>query len=159
MDKIGKYITKIFGTGIPIKNRARLREAIDKYGGNYWWESDNLAIAASYQIVESCMLMDFDKFHEGIEKLLGRPVFTHEFSINRQGIIKEARLGLERLSKGVGTSEEYQEAAVARSIRMLEDWCRKNGNKLIKIGQKSQEKPSRDESGIDRSGYDGWLQS
>jgi hypothetical protein len=33
--------------------------------------------------------MPFSIFHEAITKALGRPVFTHEFGLNREGLIKE----------------------------------------------------------------------
>lgn len=33
--------------------------------------------------------MPFQVFHEAIEKALGRPVFTHEFGLNREGLQKE----------------------------------------------------------------------
>ena len=33
--------------------------------------------------------MPFDVFHEAVEKSLGRPVFTHEFGLNRDGMMKE----------------------------------------------------------------------
>lgn len=45
-----------------------------------WWESVPLVDAARYQLNEDKLVMPFDKFHRGIEKMLGRPVFTHEFA-------------------------------------------------------------------------------
>ena len=33
--------------------------------------------------------MPFDLFHKSIEAALGRPVFTHEFGMNRDGLTRE----------------------------------------------------------------------
>lgn len=48
----------------------------------------------SRQIVEFQMEQDrlcvpFDVFHKAIEEALGRPVYTHEFGLNREGLRKE----------------------------------------------------------------------
>ena len=38
--------------------------------------------------------MDFGDFHSGVEKLLGRPVWTHEFAFSRDpGGLQEEALG------------------------------------------------------------------
>ena len=100
-------------------------------------------------------MVDFGKFHEGLEKLVGRPVFTHEMGLNYEGLKEEARLGIKRLKNGIGTSDGYKETAVRKSIKMLEDYCRRTGKKMLKVDL--DDKPERDENGIDRSGEDGWL--
>lgn len=46
---------------------------------NEWWLSDDPNIYGYFQLFEPRLLMDFSKFHEGVEALLGHPVFTHEF--------------------------------------------------------------------------------
>ena len=33
--------------------------------------------------------MPFDVFHKAVEETLGRPVFTHEFGLNLDGLCKE----------------------------------------------------------------------
>jgi len=33
-----------------------------------------------FQLYQSKLAMDFSRFHEATEKVLGRPVFTHEFA-------------------------------------------------------------------------------
>ena len=35
------------------------------------------------------LCMPFSRFHEAIEKVLDRPVYTHEFGLNYDGIVKE----------------------------------------------------------------------
>ena len=49
-------------------------------GNSRWWESVPLEEAALFQLGEDKLCMDFALFHKGVEKLLGRPVFTHEFA-------------------------------------------------------------------------------
>lgn len=53
--------------------------AMSKYGENHWWLSQDTLEIAKYQLSEDILLVPFDKFHKGLEKLLGRPVFTSEF--------------------------------------------------------------------------------
>ena len=44
---------------------------------------------AMFQMFEPLLCMPFDVFHEALEKTLGRPVYTHEFALNAEGIKKE----------------------------------------------------------------------
>ena len=125
------------------------------YGDNHWWESDDPTQVAMYQIFEDILMTDFSKFHEGLETIVGRPVYTHEMGMNVEGLRKEARLGIERLKKGIGTSDEYKETAVRKSIEMLEDYCQRTGKQFLKVDL--TEASDRDENGIDQSGYDGWM--
>lgn len=53
------------------------------------WEGMTLRERALFQMEQDCLCMPFDKFHEAVEKTLGRPVFTHEFGLNRDGIRAE----------------------------------------------------------------------
>lgn len=41
------------------------------------------------QLFQERLCMDFSRFHKAIEKVLGRPVFTHEFGVNYEGIVEE----------------------------------------------------------------------
>lgn len=134
MDKINDtYIRERFGKDLPSKNVDNLRRAMQKYGQNYWWESDDPVQIAMYQIFEEILMVDPDKFHEGLERLLGRPVFTHEMGLNLEGLREEAGLGIKRLKKGIGTSDEYKQTAVRKSIEMLEDYCKKTGKAFLKL--------------------------
>lgn len=42
-----------------------------------------------FQLFQENMCMNFSIFHEAIEKVLDRPVYTHEFGLNYDGIVKE----------------------------------------------------------------------
>lgn len=41
------------------------------------WNADQIV---RFQMFQDRLCMPFDKFHEAVEKVLGRPVFTHEFA-------------------------------------------------------------------------------
>jgi len=56
-----------------------------------WKEWDNEQIVR-FQLFQSKLCMPFSRFHEAIEKVLDRPVYTHEFGLNPDGI-KEEYLG------------------------------------------------------------------
>jgi hypothetical protein len=55
-----------------------------------WWErglaSKHIAM---FQLSIDELCMPFDLFHKAIEKALGRPVYTHEFGLNRDNLILE----------------------------------------------------------------------
>ncbi|MFA5173551.1 MAG: hypothetical protein WC438_00030 [Candidatus Pacearchaeota archaeon] len=164
MDKVNdKYIRAKFGKDLSQENIDNIRNAMLKYGENYWWESKNPVEIAMYQVFEEILMTDFSLFHKGLEKLVGRPVWTHELGLNIEGIREEARLGINRLKTGMGVSYEQRDEAIIRSIKMLEDYCNKTGKKFLKLELKSPEKQKlpeeseRDDNGIDQSGYDGWL--
>lgn len=42
-----------------------------------------------FQLFQEKLCMDFSKFHEALEKVLDRPVFTHELGLNYNGIVEE----------------------------------------------------------------------
>jgi hypothetical protein len=48
---------------------------------------------AVFQINERLLCIPFDVFHEAVEKTVGRPVFTHEFGLNYEGIKNEIMNG------------------------------------------------------------------
>ncbi|HLE17638.1 MAG TPA: hypothetical protein VI728_05050 [Syntrophales bacterium] len=54
-----------------------------------FWETMTLKERAMFQMFEKRLCMPFDVFHEAVEKTLGRPVLTHEFGLNWEGIQKE----------------------------------------------------------------------
>lgn len=63
-------------------------QAIGLYESNFW-EDMTYAERAKFQMFEEKLCMPFGVFHEAVEKALGRPVFTHEFGINMDGLKKE----------------------------------------------------------------------
>ena len=54
-------------------------EAIAKYETGWWKDSTDKEIV-DFQLFESRLCMPFDRYQEAVEKVLGRPVFTHEFA-------------------------------------------------------------------------------
>ena len=63
-------------------------QAIALYDSEFWMDM-TYRERAEFQISERRLCMPFDVFHEAVEKTLGRPVFTHEFGMNHDGIKKE----------------------------------------------------------------------
>jgi len=108
--------------------RKNIEEVISKYPDNKWWRSDDTVEIAKYQIFERILMVKFSVFHEGIEKLLGRPVFTHEFdSIGIDGLREEATIAITLLNsdESLETSDEYKHKKVQESIDSLSKYCDK----------------------------------
>lgn len=63
-------------------------QAILLYDSGFWVEM-GYRDRAVFQMFEDKMCMPFEVFHEAVEKTLGRPVFTHEFGLNRKGLQME----------------------------------------------------------------------
>lgn len=68
-----------------------------------WWESVPLKDAAHFQLFEDRLVMPFDLFQKGVEELLGRPVWTHEFAF-----AKDAG-GLREQAQGKATAPTMQQ--------------------------------------------------
>jgi hypothetical protein len=64
------------------------KEAIKLYKSKIW-EKWNKKKRAYFQMNQKRLCMPFDIFHEAVEYALDRPVFTHEFGLNHQGLIDE----------------------------------------------------------------------
>jgi hypothetical protein len=54
-----------------------------------FWEGMSYKERAVFQMNEDRLCMPFDIFHEAVEKTLGRPVWTHEFGLNKDDLVKE----------------------------------------------------------------------
>lgn len=54
-----------------------------------WWKPLSHRDRAMFQMFEPLLCMPFDVFHEAVEKALGRPVWTHEFGLNADGLRRE----------------------------------------------------------------------
>lgn len=63
-------------------------EAIAMHDGGAWKDWTDIQ-RASFQMVQDRLCMPFAEFHKSVEKSLGRPVFTHEFGLNRDGLTRE----------------------------------------------------------------------
>ena len=65
------------------------RDAAIALANTKWWEGREAREVAKFQLFTNELCVPFDLFHEAIEKTLGRPVFTHEFGLNFDGLAME----------------------------------------------------------------------
>lgn len=63
-------------------------EALEKVATR-WWEVATPQEIATFQLREDRLCCPFDVFQLAVESTLGRPVFTHEFGMNRDGLLNE----------------------------------------------------------------------
>lgn len=56
---------------------------------NKCYENMTYRQITEFQMEQERLCMPFDVFHKALEETLGRPVFTHEFALNRDGLQKE----------------------------------------------------------------------
>ena len=63
-------------------------EAIALFESGFW-EHLTSEERAKFQMQEDLLCMPFGVFHKAVEETLGRPVYTHEFGLNRDGMLKE----------------------------------------------------------------------
>jgi hypothetical protein len=125
-----------FLQSIGVADKAKQRKclkAMEKYGDNHWWEPDvDPRKFAYYQINEALMLCsNFSRFHESIELLLGRPVFTHEFALNADGLKQEAERAW-TYQVGCTSDAERQDKVIA-SMDMLDKWAKEHGKQVIQV--------------------------
>lgn len=73
--------------------------------GQKWWESQDAKVRAHGQLQEDILLMPFGQFHEDVEKLMGRPVWTHEFA-HPDELLEELKSG-----KKIGIDGVLEKAA------------------------------------------------
>lgn len=45
-----------------------------------WWKKATAQEIVEFQLYEDRLCMDLSDYHEAVEKVLGRPVWTHEFA-------------------------------------------------------------------------------
>ena len=92
-------------------------EQMEKFGDNRWWLSEDKLVLGYYQLLNHILLVPFDKFQKAVEFLLGRPVWTHEFGLNSDGLKEEA----ERAFNGTQDSEEKRVESIKKSFKQLAD--------------------------------------
>lgn len=65
-------------------------QAIDLYHSG-WWKNLSAHDIVMVQLFEEKIriCIPFGKFHRAIEEVLKRPVYTHEFGLNLEGLRKE----------------------------------------------------------------------
>ncbi len=54
-----------------------------------FWEDMSPQQIAEFQLATDRLCMPWAVFQEAVEEALGRPVWTHEFGMNRDGLIRE----------------------------------------------------------------------
>ena len=57
------------------------------------WEALSFEERAKFQISQERLCMPFGVFHEAVEKTINRPIFTHEFGLNYDGLRNELNGG------------------------------------------------------------------
>jgi hypothetical protein len=65
------------------------REKAVALANSGWWNGRTPRELAKFQLFTAELCMPFDVFHGATEKCLGRPIFTHEFGLNLDGIMLE----------------------------------------------------------------------
>jgi len=58
---------------------------------SHWWELCTDREIAEFQMFTVELCLPFARFHEALEKAIGRPVFTHEIAMNFDGLAAELR--------------------------------------------------------------------
>ena len=53
------------------------------------WKVWNHEQIVRFQLFQEKLCMDFSRFHEAMEAVLGRPIYTHEFGLNYDGLVEE----------------------------------------------------------------------
>jgi len=114
------YVRERFGAGLPKKNVDALRTAMQKYDTR-WWESREPVEVARYQVFEDILMTDFGLFHEDVEKLVGRPVYTHDFGLNVNGLRQESREAITRMDAGKPLDERVAAERAYQGIKTLTD--------------------------------------
>lgn len=59
------------------------------FGESGAWKQMSHEERARFQIEQEYLCMPFGEFHEAVEKALGRPVWSHEFGLNVDGLKAE----------------------------------------------------------------------
>ena len=59
------------------------------------WKTMTHEERAKFQMLTERLCMPFDAFHKAVEVTLGRPVYTHEFGVNWDGLVAEMFEGAE----------------------------------------------------------------
>lgn len=60
-----------------------------KLAESKFWESMTQREIATFQLHTKRLCMPWEVFHEAVGVALGRPVYTHEFGLNAEGLRKE----------------------------------------------------------------------
>lgn len=61
-------------------------QSLKLYETSFWEELSSVDLV-NFQLFEERLCMPFEVFHEAVEKVLGRPVFIHEFGVAYDRIV------------------------------------------------------------------------
>jgi hypothetical protein len=64
------------------------QEAISIYESDVWKKWSDMEVV-QFQLFTPKLCIPFERFHEAVENVLGRPVYTHEFGLNADGLKAE----------------------------------------------------------------------
>lgn len=78
-------------TAMPSPDVPLTREQATELYNSHWWMGRDPYEVAMFQLTQGRLCMPWQDFHGIVEVALGRPVFTHEFGLDRQGLIDELR--------------------------------------------------------------------
>ena len=123
------------------------REEAIVYHDSGAWKSLTHRQRAALQLEVEVMCMPFAVFHEAIEKALGRPVWTHEFGLNWNGLkaelagAEDARLRdeIRRLTR---ENREMRELLERIQVRTFDVQTESEISQLLVRLDKPQEEPS-----------------
>ena len=65
------------------------KEAALDLAKSHWWIGKTFREIAEFQLFTAELCCPFGVFQEAVEESLGRPVWTHEFGLNYDGIVAE----------------------------------------------------------------------
>jgi len=126
-----EYIIKKFGEKLDQRYLGDVRDVMQRYEDNLWWESDNPLEVAMYQIFENTLMVNPSILLKGLEELIGRDVQICELGLNMEGLRNEARAGIKRMKKETTLSEEDRTNALRDSSETIKDYCRETGTELL----------------------------
>lgn len=126
-------LTYLLSIGVTDKEtQQRCLDAMAKYSDNKWWEPDaDTRALAYYQFNESILLVTpFGRYHKAIQTLVGRPVYTHEFSSIMGDNLKQEVERAWRWQVGC-TSDTERQKRVMESIEQFVQWAEENGKQIV----------------------------
>ena len=65
------------------------KEQAIKFAESGIWKDWTDEQIVRFQLFQRKLCMDFSRFHKAVEGVLNRPVYTHEFGLDYDGIVKE----------------------------------------------------------------------
>ena len=84
---------------------------------------ENIELTLGFELtVESgYVCMDWSKFHEKVEKIVGHPVWTHEFTDEDFILEMKTRLLMKKVEKNADVSTDREESPISSLNRVLDE--------------------------------------